>query len=93
MRHFRPRAGVRCLACGLGGSGDLPLVQRHRHVAEQPPTNCRLRAIPDGVDLNTDYLGAYTGPILYTDAFGLLTDGGKAYSYVAQSEEGDGAAS
>src|SRR4051794_23936529 len=33
-----------------------------------PPTNCRLRAIPDPVDVETDYLGAYSGPILYTDA-------------------------
>jgi hypothetical protein len=57
-----------------------------------PPTNCRLRAIPDGVDVNTDYLGSYTGPIVYTDAFGLAKDAGKTYSYLAQSEEGDGAA-
>jgi hypothetical protein len=55
------------------------------------PTNCRLRAIPAGVDVNTDYLGAYSGPILYTDAFGLLTDTGKIYAFIAQSEEGDGA--
>ena len=41
--------------------------------------------------MNTDYLGSYTGPILYTDAFGLMKDGGKVYSYTAESEEGDGA--
>jgi hypothetical protein len=26
--------------------------------------NCRLRAVPSGVDPEMDYLGAYTGPIL-----------------------------
>jgi hypothetical protein len=55
------------------------------------PTNCRLRAIPDGVDVSTDYLGAYSGPVVFTDAFGLLTDAGTTYAFVAQSEEGDGA--
>jgi hypothetical protein len=58
-----------------------------------PPTNCRLRAVPAGVDATTDYLGAYTGPILYTNAFGTSKDGGgKVYSFTAQSEEGDGVA-
>ncbi len=60
-------------------------------LSSNPPTNCRLRAIPNGVDVTTDYLGAYSGPILYTDAFGLLKESGKVYSYVALSEEGDGA--
>lgn len=55
-----------------------------------PPANCRLRAVPTGIDPTTDYLGSYTGPILYTDAFGTATDGGKVYSFTAQSEEGDG---
>ena len=55
-----------------------------------PPANCRLRAVPTGTDPATDYLGSYTGPILYTDAFGTLTDSGKVYSFMAQSEEGDG---
>jgi hypothetical protein len=55
------------------------------------PTNCRLRAIPDGIDPTVDYLGAYSGPILYADAFGRLTTDGKTYGYLAQSEEGDGA--
>ncbi len=55
-----------------------------------PPTNCRLRAIPSGVDPSTDYLGAYTGPILYTDAFGIIKASSVAWSFVAYAEEGDG---
>lgn len=58
-----------------------------------PPTNCRMRAIPLGVDATTDYLGAYAGPILYSDAFGVHKDGAdKVYGYMAQNEEGDGVA-
>jgi len=74
----------------------VPVVSRSFNVIgawpSNPPTNCRLRAVPVGVDVRTDYLGAYTGPIAYVDSFGLVTDAGKAYSYAAQSEEGDGAA-
>lgn len=76
-------AAVPVSSGSFGVTGTLP---------NNPPTNCRLRAIPATVNVTTDYLGSYTGPILYTDAFGLSTDSGKVYSYAAQSEEGDGAA-
>jgi len=57
------------------------------------PTNCRLRAIPAGVDVQGDYIGAYSGPIIYISAFGIRRDGASIpYSYTAQFEEGDGAA-
>jgi hypothetical protein len=56
-----------------------------------PPVNCRLRAIPNGVDPTIDYLGAYTGPILYSDAFGVTKDGSSIpYSFIAYGEEGNG---
>ena len=58
-----------------------------------PPTNCRLRAVPVGVDPTTDYLGAYSGPILYTNAFGENSDASdNVYGFFAQNEEGDGVA-
>jgi hypothetical protein len=93
---------IECVTFVLGQQPDIshvalavPVTARSFNVIgalpSNAPTNCRLRAIPDGVDVTTDYLGAYTGPILYTDAFGLATDSGKVYGYVAQSEEGDGA--
>jgi hypothetical protein len=54
---------------------------------------CRLIAVPDGVDAHHDYLGSFTGPILYIDAFGLTRDGAHVtYSYSATAEEGDGTA-
>ena len=58
-----------------------------------PLGNCRLRAVPVGVDVLTDYLGSYAGPILYTDAFLPATDAGsKKYGYVSVAEEADGIA-
>jgi hypothetical protein len=51
---------------------------------------CRLRAIPTGVDPTSDYLGSYTGPILYTS--GILFDkaGSTIYGFRAIGEQGDG---
>jgi hypothetical protein len=61
--------------------------------SSSPPTNCRLRAIPTGVDVaGGDYIGSYTGPILYTEALGLTTDGTTQYAFAAYVEEGDGLA-
>jgi hypothetical protein len=58
-----------------------------------PGAQCRLMAVPNGVDATTDYLGSFTGPIVYTDAFGLTRDSGHvAYSYSGYAEEGDGTA-
>jgi hypothetical protein len=58
-----------------------------------PPTQCRLMAVPSDVDPNSDYLGSFTGPIVYADAFGLSRDSGQVvYSYSGQVEEGNGAA-
>ncbi len=96
------QVSLECVTYVLGQQPDVshvasavPVVSRSFNVIgtwpSNAPTNCRLRAIPDGVNVSTDYLGAYTGPIVYADAFGLLTDAGKTYSYAAQSEEGDGA--
>jgi hypothetical protein len=57
------------------------------------PTQCHLMAVPADVDPNSDYLGSFTGPIVYADAFGLTRDSAQVvYSYVGQVEGGDGAA-
>jgi hypothetical protein len=55
-----------------------------------PTGNCRLRAVPTGVDPAVDYLGSYSGPILYTSAFGVAKDGGTPYTDLAIAEKGDG---
>lgn len=58
-----------------------------------PGVQCRVIAVPEGVDATTDYLASFTGPIVYQDAFGLTRDSGHvAYSYSGFAEEGDGAA-
>jgi hypothetical protein len=59
-----------------------------------PPTPCRLRAIPDGTDVSAgDYFGAYDGPIIRASAFGITKDGSSMpYSYVALASDGDGTA-
>jgi hypothetical protein len=54
------------------------------------PANCRLRAVPTGTNL-TDYLGSYSGPILYTDDLTPTFDGTPTeYDFNAAMEEGDG---
>ena len=56
-----------------------------------PVANCRLRALPTGTDVSTDYLGSYAGPILYTDTYAPEVDpGSKEYGYIAIGEEADG---
>ncbi len=52
--------------------------------------NCRLRAIPTGVDYTTDYLGSFTGPILYTNTVAIEKDGSTPIGYVGAGEQGDG---
>jgi hypothetical protein len=54
--------------------------------------NCRLRAVPSGVDAQTDYLGAYSGPILYMWGVVPLKDGSTTIAYQAVAERGDGIA-
>src|SRR5438067_4404610 len=53
------------------------------------PTNCRLRAIPAGVDVGSDYLGSYAGPILYTHSIVMMSDGLTTYGVRAQAEASD----
>jgi hypothetical protein len=56
-----------------------------------PGVQCRVIAVPDGVDPDTDYLGSFTGPIVYVDAFGVTRDSGDVpYSYTGYAEEGNG---
>ena len=45
--------------------------------------NCRLRAVPTGVDPAVDYLGAYSGPILYSWGLVPETDGSTTVGYQA----------
>jgi hypothetical protein len=54
---------------------------------------CRLRAIPEGVDDDTDYLGAFAGPALYEWGAGPVPDGdGTPYSLAVIDEHGSGIA-
>jgi hypothetical protein len=55
-----------------------------------PSPNCRLRAVPTGIDATTAYLASYTGPILYTDSFVPSVDGPTEYGYSTFAEESDG---
>jgi hypothetical protein len=52
--------------------------------------SCRLRAIPTGVSFSTDYLGSYTGPILYTNGIVPETAGGTEFAYAATADQGTG---
>jgi hypothetical protein len=47
---------------------------------------CRLRAIPVGVDPSDTYLGSYAGPVIYTEATGNVIDGGVIDDVLAVSE-------
>jgi Glucodextranase, domain B len=60
--------------------------------SSSPPSNCRLRAIPSGVNVDNDYLGSYTGPILYTNGLQVAKNGPVPYGYTGYVEEGDGLA-
>lgn len=55
------------------------------------PTTCRLRAIPTGIDPETDYLGSYSGPLMYTYGFVPTKDGTKTVGFQAFNELGSGA--
>jgi hypothetical protein len=54
------------------------------------PTNCRLRAIPNGVDPTSDYIGSYSGPILYANTIIVTKDASIPYKYLAAGEQGSG---
>jgi hypothetical protein len=54
-------------------------------------TNCQLRAVPLGVDITTDYLGSYTGPIYYSNGISRSFDGGTPFAYSAYGGAGSGA--
>jgi hypothetical protein len=54
------------------------------------PTNCRLRAIPTGVDPTTDYVASYAGPILYANTMIVTSDGSIPFKYVSAAEQGTG---
>jgi hypothetical protein len=60
---------------------------------ENVPGQCRLRAIPSGVDSTTDYLGSFSGPALYEWAAGPIVNGdGVPYSMTAIDEHASGIA-
>jgi hypothetical protein len=52
--------------------------------------NCRLRAVPTGVDPAADYLGSYAGPIMYMNGIKYNTVGSTRTGYQALDETGDG---
>lgn len=52
--------------------------------------NCRMRAVPDGVDASTAYLGSYRGPILYMNTMMQAQASGTLYGVTAVGEQGDG---
>ena len=54
------------------------------------PTNCRLRAIPSGVDPTTAYLASYLGPILYFNTLLRAPDDDNVVAYEATAEQGTG---
>ena len=54
--------------------------------------NCRLRAIPAGVNPLTDYVGAYAGPILYLWKVVPVRSSSTTVGYQAGAERGDGVA-
>ena len=53
-------------------------------------TTCRLRAIPAGVDAENDYLGSFSGPIMYTSGYIPTKDGAKTVGFQAFNEFGTG---
>jgi hypothetical protein len=55
-------------------------------------SNCRLRAIPSGVDPLNDYIGSYAGPILYMSGAVYQKTGSTTYGYTALGSQGDGLA-
>lgn len=58
-----------------------------------PTAQCRLRAIPSGVNTNTDYLGAFAGPLFFMYTVGVQRDStNTSVGDVAIDEQGDGLA-
>ncbi|HEY2299573.1 MAG TPA: hypothetical protein VGH43_17705 [Jatrophihabitans sp.] len=57
-----------------------------------PTAQCRLRAIPTGVNTDTDYLGAFAGPLFFMYTVGVLKDATTPVGYLAVDEEADGLA-
>jgi hypothetical protein len=53
---------------------------------------CRLRAVPQGVDELTAYVGSFSGPILYLTGVQYSTVGSTRVGYVAVDEQGNGLA-
>jgi hypothetical protein len=56
----------------------------------QPAGQCRYRAIPDGVDPFNDYVGSFSGPIVYMTGIQYTTVGSTKIGFVALDEQGDG---
>lgn len=54
------------------------------------PTTCRLRAIPAGVDPEMDYIGSYSGPLMFAYGVELTKDAGKVVGFAAIDEVGTG---
>ena len=54
------------------------------------PTTCRMRAIPTGIDPQHDYIGSYTGPLLFAYGIELSNDSGKTVGFEAIDEVGSG---
>lgn len=54
------------------------------------PNTCRLRAVPNGVDAGNDYLGSFSGPIMFAYGFIPTKDGTKTVGYSAFNERGTG---
>src|SRR4051794_18604676 len=54
-------------------------------------TNCRLRAIPTGVNAGAgDYIGSYAGPLLYGNMLAPATSGGTTFGYFSRAQQGSG---
>jgi hypothetical protein len=53
---------------------------------------CRLRAVPSDLDIDSDYLSSFYGPLLYDWAFLPRKDGSTVIGYQALSARGEGIA-
>lgn len=51
---------------------------------------CRLRAIPTGVDLTSDDIGSYSGPIMYMYTFATIKAAGQKIAFQTINEFGTG---
>jgi hypothetical protein len=78
---------ARTLAAGVPVTGGSFSVTANLSMV---PNNCRIRAIPSGVDPTNDYLGSYAGPILYTNELAPDTRGSTKVGYLAVGEQGSG---